>query len=164
MSTYLPGFLRPEWEGILCLHSLGRPVGHLWPYVDGASFLSWDFIDFLYKPMNISLFSSLPIFLSTTFFPYLSLSKSIADSVHPSNSLDPPELDPGTKWSEVGQLCPTLCDPMDCSLSGSSIHGIFQAIVLERVAISFSRGSSQPWDRLPRCRQMLYRLSPLEKE
>ena len=40
--------------------------------------------------------------------------------------------------SEIAQSCPTLCDPMDCSLSGSSIHGIFQARVLEWVAISFS--------------------------
>ena len=37
-----------------------------------------------------------------------------------------------------------LCNPMDCSLTGSSIHGIFQARILEWVAISFSRGSSQP--------------------
>ena len=44
--------------------------------------------------------------------------------------------------SEVGQSCPILCDPMDCSLPGSSVHGIFQARVLEWVAISFSRGSS----------------------
>ena len=48
--------------------------------------------------------------------------------------------------SEVAQACPTLCDPMDCSLPGSSIHEIFQARVLEWVAISFSRGSSQPRD------------------
>ena len=41
--------------------------------------------------------------------------------------------------SEVAQSCPTLCDPMDCSLPGSSVHGIFQAIVLEWIAISFSR-------------------------
>ena len=40
--------------------------------------------------------------------------------------------------SEVAQLCPTLSDPMDCSLPGSSIHGIFQAGVLECVAIAFS--------------------------
>ena len=46
-------------------------------------------------------------------------------------------------WSEVAQSCLTLCDPMACSLSGSSIHGIFQARVLEWVAISFSRVSSQ---------------------
>ena len=46
------------------------------------------------------------------------------------------------KETEVTQSCPTLCDPMDCSLPGSSVHGIFQAIVLEWIAISFSRGSS----------------------
>ena len=40
--------------------------------------------------------------------------------------------------SEVAQLCPTLRDPMDCSLPGSSVHGIFQARVLEWVAIAFS--------------------------
>ena len=44
------------------------------------------------------------------------------------------------------QLCPTLCDPMDCSPLGSSVHRIFQARMLEWVAISSSRGSSQPWD------------------
>ena len=41
----------------------------------------------------------------------------------------------------------TLCDPMDCSLPGSSLHGILQARVLEWVAISFSRGSSRPRDQ-----------------
>ena len=49
--------------------------------------------------------------------------------------------------SEVAQSCPTLCDPMDCSLPGSSVHGIFQARILEWVAISFSRESSQPRDQ-----------------
>ena len=56
---------------------------------------------------------------------------------------------PGVKWkseSELAYSCPTLCDPMDYSLRGSSIHGIFQARVLEWIAISFSRGSSQPRD------------------
>ena len=48
--------------------------------------------------------------------------------------------------SEVTQLCPTLCDPMDCSLPGFSVHGIFQARLLEWVAISFSRRSSWPRD------------------
>ena len=46
------------------------------------------------------------------------------------------------KESEVTQLCLTLCDPVDCSPPGSSVHGIFQAKVLDWVAISFSRGSS----------------------
>ena len=49
--------------------------------------------------------------------------------------------------SEIAQSCPTLCSPMDCSLPGFSVHGIFQARVLEWVAISFSRGSS--WPRSP---------------
>ena len=54
--------------------------------------------------------------------------------------------------SEVAQLCPTLCDPMDCNLPGSSVHGVFQARILEWVAISFSRGSSPPrdWNRVSR--------------
>ena len=40
--------------------------------------------------------------------------------------------------SEVAQSCPTLCDPMDCSLPRSSVHGIFQARVMEWAALSFS--------------------------
>ena len=44
--------------------------------------------------------------------------------------------------SEVAQSCPTLSDPMDCSLPGCSVHGISQARVLEWGAIAFSRGSS----------------------
>ena len=50
------------------------------------------------------------------------------------------------KESEVAQSCPTLCNPVDCSLPGSSVHGILQARILEWVAISFSRGSSRPRD------------------
>ena len=60
------------------------------------------------------------------------------------------------KWSEVAQSCPTLCDPMDCSLPGSSVRGILQARILEWVAISFSRRSSQPKDRT--------RVSPLQAD
>ena len=47
----------------------------------------------------------------------------------------------------VVQSYPTLCDPMECSLLGSSVHGILQARILEEVAVSFSRGSSQPRDQ-----------------
>ena len=56
-------------------------------------------------------------------------------------------------WSEV-KWGPTLCDPMDCSLPGSSVHGIIQARILEGVAISFSREvyPSQPrgWTQVSR--------------
>ena len=48
----------------------------------------------------------------------------------------------------AAQLCPTLCDPMDCSLPGSSVHVTSQARILEWVAISFSKGSSQPGIKL----------------
>ena len=44
----------------------------------------------------------------------------------------------------IAQLCPTLCNPMDCSLPGSSVSGILQAKILEWVAIPFSKGSSKP--------------------
>ena len=47
------------------------------------------------------------------------------------------------------QLGPTLCDPMDCSPPGSSVHGILQARTLEWVAFPFSHGSSRPRDRTP---------------
>ena len=51
------------------------------------------------------------------------------------------------EWvSEVTQSCLTLCNPVDCSLPGFSIHGILQVRILEWVTISFSRGSSWPRD------------------
>ena len=59
---------------------------------------------------------------------------SVSEKMEKHFSLSP------TKWneSEVAQSCPTLSDPMDCSPPGSSIHGIFQARVLEWGAIAFS--------------------------
>ena len=53
--------------------------------------------------------------------------------------------------SLVAQSCPTLCDPVDCSPPGSSVPGILQARMLERVAISFPRGSSRPRDQTHIC-------------
>ena len=53
--------------------------------------------------------------------------------------------------SEIAQSCPTLSNPMDCSPPGSSVHGIFQARVLEWVAIAFSRWWLQrhKWNHIP---------------
>ena len=61
----------------------------------------------------------------------------------------PTELS-GTVIVLFAQLCPTLCNPKDCSLPVTSLHGILQARILEWVAISFSRGSSWPrnWTRV----------------
>jgi len=64
------------------------------------------------------------------------------------------------------QLCPTPCDPINCSLPGSSVHGILQSRILEWVAISISRGSSWSTDRTQisysSCigRQVLYLVPP----
>ena len=63
---------------------------------------------------------------------------------------------------KVTQSCLTLCDPMDCSPPGSSVHGILRVRILEWVAIPFSRGSSRPQGSnpgLPYCRRNLYHLS-----
>ena len=51
------------------------------------------------------------------------------------------------QFSSVAQSCPTLCDPMDCSLPSTSDHGIFQIKILEWVLVPFSRESSYPRDR-----------------
>ena len=67
--------------------------------------------------------------------------KALKKILHKDNSYTFP-------WSEVKSLSHVrLCNPMDCSPSGSSVHGILQARILEWVAISFSRGFSQPKDR-----------------
>ena len=69
--------------------------------------------------------------------------------------------------AKLFQSCPTLCDPMDYSSPGSSVHGILQASILEQVSIPFSRASSQPRDQTHifyiSCigRQVLYHYSHL---
>ena len=61
-----------------------------------------------------------------------------------------PRIQVGNKEVEVlvTHSCQTLCDPRDCTLSGSSVHGILQARILEWVAISVSKGSIQPRDQI----------------
>ena len=73
-----------------------------------------------------------------------SRASGILGPYYPSHSLylgpwAPPAFKNGSESeSEVAQSCLTLCDPMDCSLPGSSVNGIFKARILEWVAISFS--------------------------
>ena len=63
----------------------------------------------------------------------------------------------------VAQSCPTLWDPMDCSLPGFLVHGDSQARILEWVAMPSSRGSSQESNQiLLHCRRILYHLSHQE--
>ena len=65
----------------------------------------------------------------------------------PLSHLRSPILSIKVKESEGVQSCPTLCDPIECSPPGSSVHGIFQVRMLEPVAMPSSRGSSQPMDQ-----------------
>ena len=66
--------------------------------------------------------------------------------------------------SEVAQSCPTLSDPVDCSLPGSSVHGIFQARVLEWGAIAFSEMGLYQTKKIPHTREIINQMErqPIE--
>ena len=66
----------------------------------------------------------------------------------PSNyQFSPTDLQNLKNFCLVAQLCLTICDSLNYGPPGSSVHGDFQARILDWVAVAFSRGSSQPWDR-----------------
>ena len=135
----LHSYLWLWWIYYLQIHLFwGQIVKILYPPTSSPDFLFWDHF-------------CMPLLL-------LQLSRfSLSDSVRPQRwqptRLPHPWDSPGKNTgvgchcllqcmkvkseSEVSQLCPTLSDPMDCSPPGSSVHGIFQARVLEWVAITF---------------------------
>ena len=100
------------------------------------------------KPIHTSAYSKCSYSVHFIFC-YLELSTAGIDP-H-SMGIATEGRDPGFRNTLVCFCClvtksrPTLCDPMDCSLQGSSVHGISQARILEWVAICFSRGSSWPF-------------------
>ena len=67
--------------------------------------------------------------------------------LHTPNARDLGSITGYAYCAQLLQSCPTLCDPMDCSLPGSSVHGILQVRILEGFAVPSSRGSSQSQDR-----------------
>ena len=96
-------------------------------------------------------------------FPHWGLSCTAVIPVQPDSPWPQKSLCAASWWGEVSvrQPCPTLCDPMDGSPPGSSVHGILQARTLEWVATPFI-GSSRPRDRTQAsclCRQILYCVS-----
>ena len=117
-----------QWEINLSIHPSIYPSASLsiHPSVYPSIYLC------LYPSILESIHPSIypPIHLSI----HLSTHPSIHSSTHPSNQFVCTFL--------VTQSCPALCDPLDCSLPGSSVHGIFQARILKCVTISFSRRSS----------------------
>ena len=143
-----------------------------WPWfhsleLDKINFLSSDSLSNIGQCRNLhtcSLLISLPSF----HFPNKLRSDLLPLSFpHPCLTISQPEYGTLALRLCVGvhvraQSSLTLCGPMDCSLPGSSVHGFLQARILEWVAISFSKASSQPKDQsqvLPHCTQILYHLN-----
>ena len=107
------------------------------------------------------------VFTASIFFPAKTVSFLKSETMSYIYSANPNVLNRGCRQDSSGlallpaiSVCvcvlvapswPTLCDPTDYSLSGSSVHGTLQGRILERVAISFSRGSSRPrdWTQVP---------------
>ena len=97
-------------------------------------------------------------------FNYSSKSKYISPPIMPYKYTDPRAASQHFLWEVkvlVPQLYPTLCDPMDCSPPGSSVHGILQARLLECISSPFSTDLPDPGiePRLLDCRQIIYCLS-----
>ena len=110
--------------------------------------VSWLTCWFFYQPRSPTADLSWCRFSTLDLLPNLHLEFSSFRTQLPSHCISEENpTHPRDLESEVTQSCLTLCDPMAYSLPGSSVHGIFQVIVLEWIAISFSRGSSQPSDR-----------------
>ena len=153
-----------QWPQRLPLHpiftatSLGLPKTWLQPChcvppkPSGTSHLP-DYLSPLLPPLPLPI--SLPLFLSSFFLNFWWYSSKTFDAHHPPRA---PVMNTHMKcihlciwfvWyiKLVAQSCLTLCDPMDCSPPGFSVHGILQARILEWVAICFSRGSSWPRDQ-----------------
>ena len=97
-----------------------------------SSFLLWTVLWVSYKilayPKFMKIFSY--SFFETLYWFLLNFVKTLPNTINPYSS-----------FAKSLQSCPTLCDPMDCSLPGFSVHGILQARTLEWVAISFSNSS-----------------------
>jgi len=94
-----------------------------------------------------SCIPSLSVLVVTWHSPFVSLASHVILSGFPSHIwLTAPYSIWLWKESESVMSCPTLCNPMDCSLPGSSVHRILQARILEWFAVPFSRASSWPRD------------------
>ena len=108
-------------------------------FIQFSSVQSLSRVRFFVTPWIAARQASLSITISRSSLRLMSI-----ESVMPSSHLI---LKVKVKVKVKVKSCPTLCDPMECNLQGSSFHGILQATVLEWVAISFSRESSRARDR-----------------
>ena len=112
-----------------------------------------DHVDSRARGINsCGVWTQLPWGMWGSWFPHQGLTPNLLDWKADHQPLGhrkvPAQSELHMKVKALGaQSCPTLCNPMDCSPPGSSVHGILQARILEWGAIPFSRGSSQPGDQ-----------------
>ena len=108
-----------------------------------AEFLSFQYLNF-YSSMYVLLYVNVPCWISTVMHRSALRAVSINQYLV---SVCVPKFCLACVCAKLLQLCPILCDPVDCNLPDSSVHGILQARILEQVAVPFSRGSPQPRDQ-----------------
>ena len=130
---------REAWRAVI--HGVAESWTRLsnWTELKNGCIVIYEFFNQVFKPFMF--WTSFPKSNSEFYFPYAVSSWATAELYGAINSV----CMPGDGL--VAQLCLTLWDPMDCCPPGSSVHGIFQARILEWFAISFSRGSSWPRDQ-----------------
>jgi len=129
-SEWTPGFGNGQ-GGLACCDSWGLKES------DTTERLNWTELNWMYS--SFVKYFYLWNLSSTTLDYHLCLCYLIKH-YHPNESVS------SVQFSSVTQSCPTLCDHMDCSLPSSSLHGILWARILEWVAMTSFRGSSQPRD------------------
>ena len=135
-----------------CVSCVSQMAVRFFTTVLPQSVQSLSHVQLFVTPWIAACQASLPITNSWSLLKLMPIESLMSSNhlSHPLSSWEAPNK--LVQFSSVAQSCPTLCDPMDCSLPGSSVHEIFQARGLEWVAISFSRGSSRPrdWTRVSR--------------
>ena len=116
-----------------------------WPELFMFSHNSWYIVSTLFFVL-FSLMGEVTLHTQNS-TDHFTLSGWLCAEIHTPKNYETSLYSESEKWKVlIAQLCLTLCNPMDCSPPGSSIHGILQARTLEWIAVPFSRGSSQPRD------------------
>ena len=118
-------------------------------WVITLTWLSWSWSSFLYRSSVYSchLFCHNRILLNHRNWWRSDTRYGVGDPEKHDAQQNMSDTEGSIQWAcSVAQLCLTLCNPMDCSPPGSSVHGILQVRMLEWIAISFSRASSQSRD------------------
>ena len=125
VHSFVIDFLEKEMATYSNILVSGHVSPWVYPILNGTLWASWTWV-----AISFSMSGNFSPIISSNIFSYPFFISSSSEESE----------------SEVAQSCVTLCDPIDCSPPGSSVHGILQARMLEWVAISFSRGSSRPRD------------------